>query len=234
MKIAMLLLFLLTLFNAQANSCPEGTYSIQNHPRQAYYKNDGTHVSSTTVSSYCRHYRDDGLLKEQFLLEKPKKWPHPKEKFKECLKEKQKIVSKILKSIPKILTNIGKLEIYCAQKSEVSNNPATCAPEKKIIVLYDSSFNMNTKKIIIHELAHLLWSRLSDKEKQSYFDVSKWRKFDNIYIYNRASFSAPDGKNGPEEDFANNIEYYFTKPINFKRGFPQIDSWIKKILGDNK
>ena len=234
MKILAIVLFLITIFNAQANTCPEGTYLVQEHPRQSYYKSNGTYVSSTTVSPYCRHYRDDGPLQEHFFSKKPNKWPHPQEKFDECSKEKQQIVSKILKSIPKILTNVGKLKIYCAQKSAITNNPATCAPEAKTIVLYDPSFSMDTKRVIAHELAHLLWSRLSDKEKQSYFDVSKWRKFDNIYIYNRVSFSAPDGKNGPEEDFANNIEYHLAEPVDFKNKFPQIDSWIKNFLGDSK
>ena len=88
----------MTIFNAQANTCPEGTYLVQEHPRQSYYKSDGTYVSSSTVSSYCRHYRDDEPLQEQFFSKKPNKWPHPQEKFHECSKEKQQIVSRILKS----------------------------------------------------------------------------------------------------------------------------------------
>jgi hypothetical protein len=157
-KLFFLILIIIPFFNSWAKTCSQSKYLVQSHPRQSYYRSDGTYVTSTTVSSYCRHYRDDGLLKEQFFRRKPKLWPHQKEKFKKFSKEKQKIISKILKSIPRILTNVGKLKIYCAKKSEVPNNPATIAPETKTIVLYHSSFKLNTKRVVVHELAHILWA----------------------------------------------------------------------------
>lgn len=165
MKNSFIVFFLITTFYAQANTCPEGMYSVQGHPRSAYYRNDGTYVSSTTVSSYCRHYPNDGPVKEEFPQKMPKDWPYKKEVFKKCSKEKQNKISTILSSLPKILTNVGKLQIYCPSKSSTENNPATSAPDARIIALYDSSFAMDTKRVIIHELAHLLWSRLSDVEK---------------------------------------------------------------------
>lgn len=234
MKIIIALLFFLTL-HVQAKTCPEGTYLVQGHPRQAHYRSDGTYVSEAVVSSYCRHYRNDGPLKEQFFIRMPKGWPHKSEKFKTCSNKKQKQISKILKSIPKILTDVGKLKIYCAKKSEMPKNPATSAPEVKAIVLYDSSFKMDTKRIIIHELAHLLWSRLSDKEIESYYKASNWIDLENgIYVYNKTSFSEPDGKLNPEEDFSNNIEYYFSEPKYFKKSFPKINQWINRFLEKNK
>ncbi len=209
-------------------------YSVQGHSRSAYYRNDGTHVSSTTVSSYCRHYRDDGSVKEEFPHKMPKGWPYKKEDFKKCSKEKQGKISKILSSLPKILTNVGKLQIYCPSKSNAPNNPATSSPDAKVIALYDLSFKMDTKRVIIHELAHLLWARLSDKEKQSYYDASLWIKFDDALVYNKTSFSAPDGKHSPEEDFANNIEHYFAESLNFNKNFPKIHKWINKLFGATK
>jgi len=235
MKIIFLVLSLLFLSNTYAQICTEGTYLVKGHSRTAYYRNDGTHVAATSVNTYCRHYRDDGPLKQQFLIKMPKGWPHQKEDFKRCSKAKQKKISKILSSIPKFLTSIGKLKIYCSKKSNVPNNPATSSPETKIIVLYDSSFKMNTRRIIIHELAHLLWTRLSAKEIKSYLNTSRWvEPIKGFFIYNRTSFSAPDGKQNPEEDFANNIEYYFSEPKKFKSRFPKISLWIKNFSRGNK
>ena len=62
--------------------CPEGTYSVQGHPRHSYYRSNGTHVSATNVISYCRNYRNDGPLNPQFLTRKPRRWPQKKEIFK--------------------------------------------------------------------------------------------------------------------------------------------------------
>lgn len=203
MKISFIIFFLLTTFYAQANSCPEGMHLVQGHPRSEYYRNDGVHVDATTVSSYCRHYRNDGPVKTEFSQKMPKDWPYKKEDFKKCSKEKQNKISKILSSLPKILTNVGKLQIYCPSKSSTPNNPATSAPDVKIIALYDSSFAMDTKRVIIHELAHLLWTRLSENEKGTYQKSSGWSSYLGIKIITRTKFSEEDGKHSPEEDFAN-------------------------------
>ena len=117
MKTRILLLataFLSIVVNANAKSCPEGTYLVHKHQRQAYYRSDGTHVSATTVSSYCRNYRDDGPLKQEFLKKMPRGWPHKKEKFKKCSKAKQERISKILSSVPKIFIKCWKTKnILC-------------------------------------------------------------------------------------------------------------------------
>ena len=233
-KLFALLLIIIPFLNSWAKTCPEGTYLVQGHPRQAYYRNNGTHVSAATVSSYCRNYRDDGPLQPQFKTRFPKGWPHKEEQFKKCSKAKQQKISKILNSIPKILTNVGKLKTYCANKSYITNNPAASSPEAKIIVLYNSSFKMDTKRVVVHELAHILWSRLSDKEKDTYQDASNWSLVAGVYIYNRTKFSESDGKNGPEEDFANNIEHYFANTNKFKKEFPNIYAWINTLMRKEK
>ncbi len=83
-------------------------------------------------------------------------------------------------------------------------------------------------------MAHLLWSRLSDKEKFSHQNAGHWSLVQGIYIYNRTTFSEPDGKNGPEEDFANNIEHYFSNPKKFKKNFPKINTWIGTFFKGDK
>jgi len=221
---------------AFASSCPKDMYLVREHKRQAHYRNDGTYVSGTTVSSHCRHYRSEGPLDPKFKNEMPKGWPYKKETFKQCPKKKKEKILNILNSLPNILTQIGKLTIYCPSKSETPNNPATSAPDDKIISLYDSSFEMDTKRVITHELAHILWARLSSNEKKTYYSASQWKEdpINKVYKTNRKTFSAPDGSHDPEEDFANNIEYYLTENTKFKSNFPQINTWIKNLFGDTK
>ncbi len=236
-KLALLLLSFIIITPkafASDHTCPQRTYLVHRHPRQAYYRNDGTYVSSTTISSYCKNYRDDGSLKTIFLKRMPKRWPHKNEQFKKCSQKKQRQISKILSSIPKVLTSVGKLKIYCGKKSYIANNPAASAPTDKIIILYDQGFQMDTKRIVIHELAHILWNRLSDQEKNSYQHHSHWSLVHGVYIHNRTSFSESDGKNSPEEDFANNVEHYFANHENFKKNFPRIYGWINKFTKENK
>lgn len=236
MKILISFIIFLLSSTVFALDCKEGTYKVEGHKRSAYYKKDGTFVSGTNVASYCRHYRDDGPLKEQFLEKKPKRWPHKKENFKKCTKEKEEKIQNILSTLPKILTNVGKLQIYCPSKSEIQNNPATSAPTEKIIALYDLSFKMDTKKVLIHELAHILWERMSNEEKLSYLAVSKWdidfQK--NVYITKRTKFSADDGVSGPDEDFSNNIEYFLVEYSKFNKDFKEISVWISNFLKENK
>jgi hypothetical protein len=40
-----------------------------------------------------------------------------------------------------------------------------------------------------------------------------------------------DGRQSPEEDFANNAEYYLFEPALLKKASPKIFSWIEKNLG---
>ena len=64
-----------------------------------------------------------------------------------------------------------------------------------------------------HELAHILYIHLSDKERDSYKSVAKWESVitaedKTATVNTRKVFTAIDGIFSPDEDFANNIEYY--------------------------
>ena len=220
---------------AYAKECPKGTYLVREHPRHAYYRSDGTYVSKTTISSYCKNYRDDGLLKSEFKSMMPKGWPHKKEKFKKCSKKNLTRTQKILAELPKILTNVGSLKIYCADRSIYPNNPASAAPAAKIIVLYDSSFSGDLRRYIGHELAHVLYDRLSNEEKRELHKISLWGKDKNgKYLTTRRKFSEPDGANDPDEDFANNVENYLFNKEEFRKEFPLIFNWIDHLFGGEK
>ncbi|HLE11210.1 MAG TPA: hypothetical protein VI754_08170 [Bacteriovoracaceae bacterium] len=216
--------------------CPPGTYLVSGHPRSEYFRNDGTHVDAATVSSYCKNYRTDGPFKTVFADKMPRGWPHKKEEFRKCTAKEQKNISEILKSIPSVLTQVGEVTILCAKKSEYENNPATSIPETKTIVLYGSVAKSETKRVLIHELAHFLYESLSQEERRSYWRASEWFQV-NINqppISIRPYFSEEDGARGADEDFSNNVEHYFEEHEKFKKDFKDIYLWLKKFFGGNK
>ena len=133
-------------------------------------------------------FTEESFLK---LSEKLNKLVDKKEQLKKCSKEKQQQISRIFSSLPKFLTNIGKLKIYCPSKSKTADNPATTAPDDRIISLYNASFKMDTKRVIVHELAHILWSRLSDKEK-----LIKEKENNNVHFHLTTTHDTKSEENG--------------------------------------
>ena len=228
-----ILLILHLIGNTYSSSCPDGMYQVRGHDRKAHHR-DGHYVQATKVSSYCKHYRNDGPLKLKFRQRMPQGWSQKKEKFKKCSRKKQNKIAKALSELPPILTNVGHLKIHCAVRSVYPKNPATVAPEAKIIVLYDSVLAKNMKRIIAHELAHILYDRLSDEEKEELYKVSLWEDDKKKFSPKRKKFSELDGANDPDEDFANNIEHYLFENKNFQNKFPKIHQWIKKLMGGQR
>lgn len=78
----------------------------------------------------------------------PKAWPHKNEKFKSCSSAEQNKITKALEDLSKVLTAIGKLNLYCATKSIYQGNPASSAPSDKIIA---------------HEFSHLHYEKIEQK-----------------------------------------------------------------------
>ena len=236
MKLFSIILSIFIVSSALAIECTEGMYPVSGHPRAAYFRTDGTYVPKTNVSNYCKKYRSEGPLQITFQRKIPRGWPFKKEVFIKCSNEKQKNINQVINTLPKILTQVGEIKILCAKKSATASNPATCALEEKIIVLYDFSFEMDLKRILTHELAHFLYHSLSTKELKQYWKVAQWSDFNQAqnFTTKRTSFSAPDGATDPEEDFANNVEYFYAEPEVMSKNFSLITKWLSKFLGDKQ
>ena len=219
--------------NILAVQCPTGKYPVKAHIRTDYYRNDGTYVSGTNVSETCREYRELKLLSTKFLVNVPKGLPHKKEKFRSWTKKEKADVTKAFNELPAILTQVGELKIYRAIKSEIQDNPSTSAPEDKIITIYDNVSKHELKRVLAHELAHILYVSLSKQERESYCKAARWEldKSQNIYTTERKSFSADDGKINPEEDFANNVESFYFQRKEIEKDL-DIYKWIQKIAGE--
>lgn len=215
--------------------CPEGERRVRGHPRNEYIRKDGTRYSGTNVTSYCRTIsRAFKFWNEKFSNTFPPNWPHKNEKVKTWTEgEKEKIIE-VLEKIPEGLWNETVKKIYRLQKSVVGKeNPSSSAAET--IVVYDAVFegNHDLGQVLSHELAHETYRNFSDKERREYQDETGWGNFDEVggksgeWISSRTKFIKPDGRDSPEEDFANNVEYYLTKPEKLKLISPEAYEWIK-------
>ena len=65
---------------------------------------------------------------------------------------------------------------------------------------------------------------------KQYKQASGWDSTDGATKERKGDFVDPDGKLSPEEDFANNIEFYLFERSTLKTRSPEILKWIDKIL----
>ena len=101
--------------------------------------------------------------------------------------------------------------------------------------MYDSISSYNLQRVITHELAHILYIHLSDEESESYKTVAKWEPYTTkdgktLMVNTRKVFTAIDGIFSPDEDFANNIEYYLFDEKTLKKKNKEIHQWIKQFM----
>jgi hypothetical protein len=230
------ILFLFSILHSSlslAIDCPPNKYPVKAHTRTDYYRNDGTYVSATNVSESCREYGSLKPLKLHFEDKMPKGWPHKNEKFKAWNNKEKSDITAALDQLPAILTQIGELKIYRAIKSEIVDNPATSAPDSKIITIYDDISKHELKRVLAHELAHIYYAFMSKDEADAYHAIAQWKydKENAKYVNERTSFTAEDGKLSPDEDFSNNIEFYYFEKKKLEKE-QDIFKWIQKMTGE--
>ena len=232
-------IFLCLLFLSQgvfaitfSKVCGEGQYLVRSHYRSGYVKTDGTLVSSAQVSAHCKNYRTAKPPEPHFRKMKSRS-------FRSWSKKEKRMIQEALKKLPKILTHIGKITFYRKKMSKYPNNPASVNTKIKRITIYDSIYQYNLERVISHELAHILYHRLSDQERDSYTTIANWKlKTDKtgeeIMQSTRTVFTEDDGKSSPKEDFSNNIEYYLFDKKTLRRKNPKIYQWIDKYMEEKE
>ena len=217
--------------NALSPHCGEGQYLVREHYRSGYVRGDGVSISPTKVSAHCRNYAtptppEIHFLKKESQNSRP--WP---------VGEKKRI-QEALNKLPQVLTHIGKVTFYRGKKDRVRDNPASVNIEKKEITIYDSIYKNNFERVIAHELAHILYRYLSDKEKQVYSNVAEWKEVGmegkKVLVNTRKTIVQLDSGVSPDEDFANNLEYYLFDKKILERKNPKIYQWIKGYMEEKK
>jgi hypothetical protein len=220
---------------AIAGECPAGQYFVSAYNRDSYYRTDGTFVSAAKVEAHCRKYHFSSPLKLIFQSTMPDGWPNQLELFKSWTPAEKQEIQKAINSLPKMLRNLGEIKIYRAVKSSFPDNHSSSGPDVSIIVLYDSAKKFGYRRALAHEMAHILYSHLDKEEQDDYQGASEWRELAlNVYSTPRKQFSEQDGALGPEEDFANNIEYLITNKKYSSVLNKRIIDYLGSLLGMKK
>ena len=95
----------------------------------------------------------------------------------------------------------------------------------------------NLARILAHELAHIIYLGFSDSKRSSYEKDADWIRLDvgdgkTIAIpTSTRTFVEQDGEMSPDEDFANNIEFFLFEPETLKKKSNAIYLWIQKSFG---
>lgn len=165
----------------------------------------------------------------------PKNWPIKSEKFKPISLSDRKKILKALSKLPDSISDISIKGISRADRSVDFPNPASHGDES--IVLYDTAINSNNlDRILAHELAHELYDDLSKEEKDSYKVAVNWIEVNikgkEMTVDRGSGFVKEDGKLGPEEDFANNVEFYLYEKSRLKAVTLNAHNWLKEKYGD--
>lgn len=136
------------------------------------------------------------------------------------------------------MINLENVTIYRMGQSKLQGNPATS--NSTDITLYDLAFQHKDSlaQILSHELSHILFTDLSQSEKEQFAEKSNWivlkvRK-ETIYIpKNERKFLQEDSVASMDEDFANHIEEYLFDRGKLRKVSPSSILWIQKEYGDD-
>ena len=195
------------------------------------HQRSGSTVSSHPRQEHCREkWRHSDKITSSFQNTRPEVWTD-QEKFKQW---KQLEIAEILKAyekMPEWLLFLQK-SFHRAEKSTILKNPAASDKRTDSITIYDEFYKRQNKEAIIaHELAHLLYKKLSVSEITTFTDLAGW----TLKVEGNQVFEVPpaivlisDSTINKEEDFANPIEIYFTDPNKLKNHNLKLFEFFKK------
>lgn len=193
-------------------SCPVGQHWVRDYQRSAYTTNSGKFVRATHVRAHCQNNpMGYDIWKNQLSDSLPKLWPNISEKPSSWKEGEKEDVLEALGKIPEILAN-QKIKIYRGNNSKVPGNVSTSAESLDAIILYNAAFasKISLAQILSHEFAHIQFTRLSEAEKEDYRYATNWIEINRqkgLYLSRSKGYVQDDGRDSPEEDYANNVEY---------------------------
>ena len=222
----------------RGTQCPKGKHWVSAHFRSACYRADGTFVKASNVSAHCRtNPAGYAVWHSKLKNHRPKVWRFTKEQSKKWTTEEIERLLEALAELPEELTEQVVKGLYRMKDSVEQGNPATT--NFGDIALYDTAFSKKYKlaQVVAHELAHELYRSLPDEVKVQYQTATGWskQKLGGVTILSsrdKSKFVDQDGRALPEEDFANNIEYFMFHPKQLQKVTPSAYRWIKKRFGD--
>ncbi len=234
---AFLFLQLISIFAVSAE-CPVGQHWVKAHNRKSYFRADGTFIKATSVSAHCRTNREsDSYWQNNFENNRPADWPRSVEKSKHWTIEEIERVLEAICELPEEIWKKSKYRMHRMERSVDGNNPATSAND--ILVIYDSAFDQKNflSRVLAHEFAHEIYLNLKGSEALDYRLTTNWFELNKdgkrLLVSRKDGFVADDGRVSPEEDFANNMEFFLFDPVKLKSQTPHAYRWISGVYGAN-
>ncbi len=235
--LAVVVFYSFNSFSAESSLCPLGLYRVKAHHRKAYYRADGTFVKATEVQTYCKKLSASYKFWASKLKNgRPLNWSLKKEVSMLWSEEERERTLEALKELPEFLWSQSTKGIYRFAKSRDEPNPG--AQIKQNIALYDSAFDEKYRlaRVLAHELAHIKYDDESEANMANYSRATGWipelHGRTIIWSGRKSGYVDKDGENAPNEDFANNIEYYLFDQKTLKETTPTAYEWIKTNYGD--
>lgn len=167
----------------------------------------------------------------------PPEWENKTETVAKWTDEHRERVLQALSELPEELWRTQLKGIYRLSKSILFPNPSSQMGET--IVLYDTAFDKERRlsRVLAHELAHVQYLHMTDKYREGYRRTLGWK--DTLldgrtirWAERPGNYVESDGRQGPREDFANNLEYYLFESNVLRVKTPQAYDWMKSHYGD--
>ncbi len=223
-----------------SNPCPPGEHWVRAHTQSAYTRSDGTPVSGSKHKAGCqKNPASYAVWNDRLKAGMPPKWEFKNEKSKAWTEDEKEKVLEALSVLPALLVSEIVSGIYRLKTSaQLPENPA--ANFQNQIALYDRTFEskQNVARVLGHEFTHLFYRTLTFAEQFDYAKTAEWKG----RVWNglagreltlvRKGAVEEDSQNNPEEDFANNVEYFLFNPKTLKEKSPKVYEWISKKFGD--
>lgn len=230
MKYLFLILTIGYLPTSYAIECKWWQTKVSTH-RVSTHQRNGSTVSSHPRQEHCREkWKYSDQIVSSFQDEKPSNWS-TQDKFKKWNQADIVEVLKAYEKMPDWLLFLQK-SFHRAEISTIPKNPAASDKTTDSITIYDEFYKRSNKEAIVgHELAHLLYKKLSVSDITSFTDLAGW----TLKVEGSEVFEVPpskvlinDSKLNKEEDFANLIEIYFTDPNKIKSYNPKLFEFFHK------
>lgn len=185
-------------------------------------------------SMYCRGMcvpgKDGAVCKlEPFWVKRLKASPGP---FQTISGDEQESVKSALSKLPKSFQPTLLKAIVKGTRPHFTAPSSEAASTDEFIILYPRAFSefSNLERVIAHEAVHVLILKEWADSFKKYKETSGWSGVDGNG-YRKGKFVEYDGKSSPEEDFANNVEYFLFDQVALKDKSPDILSWLQTNLG---
>ncbi len=167
---------------------------------------------------------------------RPEKWDLPTEVSTQWSSAERQRLLELLSRLPNNLKSVPFDGFYRMKKSVILTNPGTTATTGDKISIYDRAFGnpfFSTSQVVVHEFGHVLYRHLRESERQSYRDSLKWKIGPEGTESRPGNFVSPRSKDGPDEDFAENVYFFLFEPAKLKSTVPPAYEWISGKFSKN-